>query len=75
MQPALSAFYGISFLVTAIAFGFALYLHLWVRRQKSCTEEVRSAARLIREGANTFLRREYAMLARFAAAAAVIIFV
>ena len=75
VQPALSAFYGISFLVTAIAFGFALYLHLWVRRQKSCTEEVRSAARLIREGANTFLRREYAMLARFAAAAAVIIFV
>ncbi|MEA4822653.1 MAG: sodium-translocating pyrophosphatase [Clostridiaceae bacterium] len=68
-------FYVISFLVVVIAFCFAWYLYLWVKKQKNCTEKVQSIALLIQKGANTFLRKEYAVLAKFAVIAAVIIFV
>ena len=59
MQNFLPLFYGLSFLTAVIAFLFALYLFLWVRKRKVENTEIERISALIKEGANTFLRREY----------------
>ena len=74
MEPQLSLFYGLSILTAAIAFAFAVYLYLWVKRQPQQNETIRDVATLIREGANTFMNREYKILGIFAAVAALLIF-
>lgn len=74
MEPTLTMFYGISIIVAAIAFLFAAYLYAWVKRQPQENKKITEVAQLIREGANTFMRREYRILAAFAAAVAVFIF-
>ena len=74
MEPQLSLFYGLSILTAAIAFAFAVYLYLWVKRQPQQNDTIRDVATLIREGANTFMNREYKILAIFAAVAALLIF-
>src|SRR5699024_1188694 len=51
------------------------YLHLWVKGQKTENEKIIEVSQLIQAGANTFMRREYGILARFAGVAAVVIFV
>ena len=71
----LSLFYGLSFLTAALAFAFAAYLYLWVKRQPVKNQTIRDVAQLIKEGANTFMRREYRILAKFAVVVAIIIFV
>ena len=73
MKVNLSLFYGLSFLTAALAFLFALYLYLWVKRQKVENATIEDVARLIKEGANTFMRREYKILAMFALGFAVLI--
>ncbi len=75
MEIQLSLFYGLAFLIAALAFAFAAYLYLWVKRQPVENSTIRDVAQLIKEGANTFMRREYKILARFAMVIAVIIFV
>ncbi len=72
--PAIEMFYGLSFLIAAIAFAFAAYLYLWVKRQPQENKRIAEVAKLIREGANTFMAREYKILAIFAGIAAVLIF-
>ena len=62
-----------SVLVGAMAFGMALWFYLWVRAQPSGNKRIADIGKLVRQGANTFLRREYALLARFAAVAALVI--
>ena len=74
MEPQLSLFYGLSILTAAIAFAFAVYLYLWVKRQPQQNRTIQEVATLIREGANTFMNREYKILAIFAAVAALLIF-
>ena len=74
MEPQLSLFYGLSILTAAIAFAFAVYLYLWVKRQPQQNKTIQEVATLIREGANTFMNREYKILAIFAAVAALLIF-
>jgi len=64
-----------SILVALLAFAFAVWLYLWVKRQPCENQKILKATGLIRAGARTFLRKEYAVLARFAAVAAVLIFV
>ena len=64
----------LSFLAVVIAFAFAAYLYLWVKRQPSENRRIREVSALIQAGANTFMRREYGILARFAGVAAVLIF-
>jgi K(+)-stimulated pyrophosphate-energized sodium pump len=59
--------------VALLAFGVAFWLYTWVKAQDSKNPLVETIGDLIREGANTFLRREYAILARFAAGVAVLI--
>ena len=74
MEPAASTIYALSFLAVAIAFAFAVYLHLWVKRQPTENQTIRRVSDLIKAGANTFMRKEYKILAAFAGVAAVLIF-
>ena len=74
MEANLSLMYVISLFSVIIAFAFAAYLFLWVRRQKSTNARINEVAALIKEGANTFMRKEYRVLSIFAGIAAVIIF-
>lgn len=73
MSSFLPMFYALSFLTALIAFLFALYLYLWVKRQKVENKEIERISLLIKQGADTFLRREYKLLAAFAGIAALVI--
>ena len=64
-----------SILVALLAFAFAVWLYLWVKRQPCENQKILKATGLIRAGARTFLRKEYGVLAKFAGVAAVLIFV
>ncbi|MBQ8696454.1 MAG: sodium-translocating pyrophosphatase [Clostridia bacterium] len=66
-------FYGISILIAAIAFAFAAYLYVWVKKQPQENATITEVAGLIREGANTFMKREYKILAIFASVIALLI--
>ena len=68
-------FYIVSFLTAAVAFLFALYLYLWVKKHKIENKEIERISLLIKDGANTFLKREYKLLAAFAIAVAVLILI
>ena len=61
----LNIFLTLSFLVSVIAFLFALHLYLWVRKHKVENREIERISLLIKEGANTFIKREYKLLAAF----------
>ena len=71
----LKLFYGLSFLTAVLAFAFAAYLYLWVKKQRTVNARIQEVSALIKEGANTFMRREYSILARFALVVAVIVLV
>ncbi len=60
-------------LVCALAFGLALWFYTWLKAQPSSNERIAEIGVLIRRGANTFLRREYMLLTRFAGVAAVLL--
>ena len=57
MEPAASTIYALSFLAVVIAFAFAVYLHLWVKRQPTENPTIRRVSDLIKAGANTFMRK------------------
>ena len=73
MKPQLSFFYGLSFLVVVLAFAFAVYLYLWVKKQKSQNGKIIEVSALIKAGANTFISREYRVLAIFSGVALLVI--
>lgn len=75
MEEQRTLFYGLSFLTAALAFAFAAYLYLWVKNQQIVNKKIIEVSALIKAGANTFMRREYLVLAKFAAVAAIAIFV
>ena len=54
----------VSFFAVIIAFAFAVYLYFWVKRQPSENKRIIEVSSLIQAGANTFMRREYGILAR-----------
>ncbi len=62
-----------SLLIALLAFAYAAWLYLWVKRQPCENQKIIKATGLIRAGARTFLRKEYIVLARFAGVAAVLI--
>ncbi len=64
-----------SILIAILAFAFAAWLYLWVKRQPCENQKIIKATGLIRAGARTFLRKEYGVLAKFAGVAALLIFV
>ncbi|MGI6123311.1 MAG: sodium-translocating pyrophosphatase [Acetivibrionales bacterium] len=62
-------------LVSLASLGFAAWLYTWVKAQPSSNKRIAEIGEYIRQGANTFLRREYTVLARFTVVAAVILFI
>ncbi len=61
--------------VSLISFGVALYFFFWVKKQPSTNPTIAKVGLLINKGANTFLRREYTLLVRFAGVAVILILV
>lgn len=55
----------LSVVVSLLSFGAALYFYHWVKSQKSDNKKIAEVGKLIRSGANTFLKREYVVLSRF----------
>jgi K(+)-stimulated pyrophosphate-energized sodium pump len=75
MELNLSVIYAFSFLTVAIAFIFAVFLYLWVKRQKATNATILKVSDYIKSGANTFIRKEYRILAIFAGCAALLILI
>ena len=75
MDASMTLIYCVSFFSVAIALAFAVYLHLWVKRQPVENRTIREVSALIKAGANTFMRKEYRILAIFAGVAAVLLFI
>ncbi|MFA5036917.1 MAG: sodium-translocating pyrophosphatase [Candidatus Izemoplasmatales bacterium] len=67
------ALFGIG--ISILAFMFALWLFLWVKSQPKANDRIATIGEYIRQGAATFLRKEYAVLAKFSGVVAVLIFV
>ncbi len=70
-----TAFEIFSIIVSVVAFLFAAWLLKWVNQQPSSNKKVSDVGNLIREGAATFLKKEYMVLARFTAIVALILLV
>lgn len=69
------SFFLIASVVTAVAsFCLAAWLYRWVIKQPSSNERIGEIGKLIRNGADTFLAKEYAVLAKFAGVVALLIF-
>ena len=68
-------FFAGAILISVIAFFFAGWLYAWVNKQPSSNKKIATIGKYIRQGANTFLKKEYQVLAKFAGVAAVLIFV
>ena len=74
MEGGMGLIYGITFFSVVVALAFALWLHLWVKRQPVQNPVIREVSGLIKAGANTFMRKEYRVLAVFAGVASVLLF-
>ncbi len=74
MKLGMTVVYVIGLLAAIVAFAYAVYLALWVKKQKNENKTIEKIAGLIRSGANTFIRKEYKLLAGFAGILAVLIF-
>lgn len=69
-------YYLIASLVISVgAFAFAFWLYTWVKKQPSNNPKIAHVGKLIRSGANVFLKKEYKVLAKFAGVAAVLILI
>ncbi len=65
----------VSLIISALSFLFAAWLYRWVKKQPSSNKRIAEIGELIRNGANTFLAKEYSVLARFAGVAALLILI
>lgn len=63
----------VAILVSLLALGVAAWLYTWVKSQPSSNPEIARVGQLIKQGANTFLGREYRILAIFVAVVAILI--
>lgn len=59
--------------VSLLAFLFAYYLFLWVKKQPSENKRIEEIGGYIRKGASTFLNKEYSVLAKFSCIVAIFI--
>ena len=75
MTASMTLIYVICVIAVVAAFAFTAYLFKWVKKQPSNNRRIEYVADLIQKGANAFMRKEYLILARFAAIAALAIFV
>lgn len=70
MSYSIDLFLIISIVVSLAAFLFAVWLYRWVKSRPSSNARIAEVGKLIQNGSNTFLRKEYAVLAKFAACVA-----
>ena len=75
MQASAGIIYAICVLAIVLALVYAVYLAVWVKKQKNENKTIERIATLIRSGANTFMRKEYTVLAAFAGVMSVLLFV
>ncbi|MDY0138641.1 MAG: sodium-translocating pyrophosphatase, partial [Candidatus Izemoplasmatales bacterium] len=64
-----------SIVISLAAFLMAGWLYLWIKKQDSSNVKIKTISDLIKSGANTFLRKEYTILAKFAGVAFILILV
>ena len=65
----------VSIVISILSFGAAVWLYKWVVSQPSSNKKIAEIGKLIRNGANTFLAKEYKTLVRFCAIVAFVILV
>jgi K(+)-stimulated pyrophosphate-energized sodium pump len=65
----------ISIVVAVLSFGAAFWLYKWVEKQPSSNKKIAEVSKLIRNGAYTFLAKEFKTLAKFCGVAAIIILI
>lgn len=75
MNSSVLFFQIISIVIAILSFAVALWLYKWVEKQPSSNKRIAEVSKLIRNGAYTFLNKEFKTLAKFCAVAAVIIMV
>jgi K(+)-stimulated pyrophosphate-energized sodium pump len=75
MNTELLIFIFIGIGIAVLAFMFAVWLYMWVIAQPKANQKIQTIGEYIRQGAFTFLRKEYIVLARFAIVLALLIFV
>jgi len=63
----------VSIIISVLALGVAVWLYTWVKSQPSSNTRIAEIGEYIRQGANTFLKREYLVLTRFTLVAVVLI--
>ena len=73
MAYSLYTFIIIAIFVSLLSFGFAAWLYQWVKKRPSENKRIADVGELIRNGATTFLRKEYIVLAKFAGVVALLI--
>lgn len=64
-----------SIVIAVLSFGAAVWLYKWVEKQPSSNKKIAEVSKLIRNGANTFLAKEYKTLVKFCSVAAVLILI
>lgn len=64
----------LSIFISLLAFAFAAWLFRWVKAQPLDNQKIIQVSGLIRNGARAFLKREFLVLGKFCACAAVLIF-
>ena len=75
MEANLTFFYVTAIIISVLAFGTAIWLYRWVASRPSSNKKVAEVGQLIKNGANTFLAKEYKVLTRFTIVVALLIFV
>jgi len=75
MEYSLNMFIIVSIIVSLLSFLFAAWLFQWVKKRPSENERIAEIGKLIRDGAHTFLRKEYIVLAKFAGVVSLLILV
>lgn len=75
MNPSLTTFLIASIVISVLAFFFAGWLYQYVNKQPSSNQKIAEVSKLIRQGANTFLRKEYVVLAKFALVVGILILI
>ncbi|MCE5235264.1 MAG: sodium-translocating pyrophosphatase [Clostridiaceae bacterium] len=68
-------YYIFAILVAALSFAFAVYLYFNVKKYPSTNERIAQVGKLIQQGARAFMKKEYRVLLRFCAVAAILILV
>jgi len=75
LEANLTFFYVTAIIISVLAFGTAIWLYRWVASRPSSNKKVAEVGQLIKNGANTFLAKEYKVLTRFTIVVALLIFV